>query len=685
MAELFIEILSEEIPARFQEQAQDDCCKKFYELLVPFFPNLVAKNFQGFVTPRRLIVVIPSLPLQTEARTEEKRGPKESAPEAALQGFLKSAGLTKEQCSLENGYWFGTVTIPSRATQEILPEVLLTFFKTFSWPKTMRWPGSSLPWVRPVRSVLCMLDGKPLSFCIPELGPGLGLPTALTTQGHRFLSNHPIEVTSFADYQEKLRQAFVWIDSCERQDHIRQSLAALAKEKGLEIVADEALVKETAGLVEYPLCLLGGMDPVFTELPKEVVGTALRHHQKSFILTQPSSTKVAPFFGLVANCPPRGPEMLEGYERVLRARLSDARFFYEQDLKTPLRDWNAKLYAIVFHQRLGSLQDKVERLQTVMSTPEGQEAASLCKADLLTSLVGEFPELQGIMGRLYALTQGYSAPIADALQEYYGPQGPLDNCPTKPLSVELALTDKIDTLTGFFAIGEIPTGSKDPYALRRAALGVIRLIRENASRQDSFKELDIMQLVYQAQAAYQEQGIVNFSPSYQDTLRGFFLERLKVQLKQEGIRFDCVDAVSSLAQGPLNIWSLGERARTLQTFLDSEEGEALKAAFNRANGIVGAFTDAPPMPSKEGQWEEAEKRLQQHLEELERVSKDHLTQHRYGDLMRELATFRPVIDGFFELKVNDENAVLRERRHLLLKAFIYQTRPCADFSKIEGA
>ena len=685
MAEFFIEILSEEIPARFQLQAMQECRNKFYNLLSPLFPDLSLDSIKGFVTPRRLGVVIFGLPLQTMPRQEERRGPKQGAPEGAIQGFLKSVGRTQDQCTLEKGYWMTTFEIPPESVEEILPRVLLGFLKIFPWPKTMRWPGSSLPWVRPIRSILCILEGKPLLFEIPELG----LQTASVTRGHRFLANHEISVSSFEDYQKKLQQAFVSIDPQERQIQIHEQLASLAQKKRLVVETDEALERETAGLVEHPVCLLGKIDPLFLELPREVLTTSLRHHQKSFTLLD-SSQKAAPFFGIVANCPPK-EEMLEGYERVLKARLSDARFFYEQDLKTPLSELSARLQSIVFHQRLGSLQDKVERLKAVMSTSEGREAASLSKADLLTTMVGEFPELQGVMGRIYALKQGYSRAIAEALQEHYQPQGPQDACPIQPLSVELSLADKIDTLTGFFAIGELPTGSKDPYALRRAALGVVRLIRENAHKEEAFKELDVMQLIHQAQAAYEEQGLVVFQPSFQQNLREFFVERLKALLKQESIRFDCVDAVASFEESsltlPLNVWSLSERARSLQDFLETDEGEALKIAFNRAHGIlkesVGQKRDFAPLEIST-EWDEAEKSLLRQLDSLEETSAQHLRRHHYTQLMKELAALRPDIDAFFVLKINDENPVVRERRHQLLRSFIFKTRACADFSKIEG-
>jgi len=712
MAEFLIEIFSEEIPARMQLRAAEDFKKLMEDALQA--QGLSFSTLDTHVTPKRLVAVVEGLAEATAGTVGERRGPKVGAPETAIQGFLKSTGLPLDRCEQRDGYYYARIETKPRQTRDTLPEVVRTIFARFIWPKSMFWAlgeqEKSQYWVRPVRSILTVFNGQTLSFEIPTLG----LVTSNKTQGHRFLEPDVIEALSFADYRTKLEKAFVILSHQDRQTRIKEGLDALAHKKGLAIQPDPSLLQETAGLVEYPVPLLGHIEPHFMELPAIVLSTSMRIHQKYFTLVDKNG-KITPYFGVVANTKGSdgGAKMIAGYERVLRARLSDAAFFYGQDMKTPLQDFAARLNTIVFQAKLGTLNQKSARLATLMDAQgaeeDGQRAALLAKADLLSTMVGEFPELQGAMGEIYALGQGEAPEVAAAIREHYQPQGPNDLCPVAPLSIALALADKLDTLVGFFGIGEEPTGSKDPFALRRAALGILRLIREN-----NIKDFSLLPLCCKALDAYQNQGIT-FKPEFQvESVLTFINERLKVALRGEGMRHDCVAAV--IDRSPLahtintdelekstefaaiqtyigtrswNIFSLSQRAKALHDFLESPDGAALSATFRRVDGIVEHemvkdnyfYLNINP----DLLLEEQEKMLYHQLEKIIGARKILLDGHDYTGWMEQLATLRPSVDAFFDaLKVNHEDRAIRANRLGLLGKIRIQTELIANFSKIEG-
>lgn len=711
MAEFFMEILSEEIPARMQLRAIEDVKKLMGTELHNY--GLHFSNLEAYVTPRRLSIVVSGLNSTTQGTVEERRGPKIGAPEDAIQGFLKSTGMTLENCEQRDGYYYAKIETQPRQTPDIIPEIVQTIFTKMAWPKSMFWAlesgGKSQFWVRAVRSVLCLFDGQVICFELPNLG----LFTGNQTVGHRFLAPQPFEVSSFEDYRSKLEKAYVVLDHTDRQTLIWQGLEALAKENGLKIQSDDGLLNEVAGLVEYPVPILGKIDNQFMTLPSPVLSTSMRVHQKYFTLCD-KNNHIAPYFGVVANTKAAdgGAKMIAGYERVLRARLSDAAFFYDQDVKIPLHDFAAKLHDIVFQAKLGNLHQKSQRLEILMLAQgfkeNGKRAANLAKADLLTSMVGEFPELQGVMGEIYANAQGESKEVAAAIREHYQPLGPNDQCPAAPLSVALAIADKLDTLVGFFGIGEEPTGSKDPYALRRAALGIIRIIREN-----NIRDFSLQHLCEQATEAYEKQN-VTLKPDCIEAVLAFINDRLKVALRGEGMRHDCVAAVvdrnkvdskidnSELLQSTElaiqdeynekrrnNIYSLSLRAKALQEFLESNQGPALSATFRRLDGIVEAETNKDkffylninPDLLKEPQ----EKDLYQKLEDIIKVRKSLLDAHDYTGWMAQLASLRESVDAFFDtIKVNDENKELRANRLGLLSKLRIQIEFIGNFSKIEG-
>jgi glycyl-tRNA synthetase beta chain len=712
MAEFLFEILSEEIPARMQLRAMEDLKKLMGEELQA--RGLTFSNLDTYVTPRRLVAVVSDLIEATKATFEERRGPKIGAPEGAIQGFLKSTGLTLENCVQRDGYYYAQIETKAQQTRDVLPNVVQTIFAKLVWPKSMFWAlekgGKSQFWVRAVRSVVTVFGGKPVSFELPTFG----IKTGNQTYGHRFLSPDVIDVSSFDDYRARLEKAFVILNHQDRQTHIWEGLKALAHQKGLTIQPDEGLLQEVAGLVEYPVPLLGQIDPQFMNLPAPVLSTSMRVHQKYFTVLDKDG-HLAPYFGVVANTQGAdgGGKMIAGYERVLRARLSDAAFFHSQDMKVPLQDFADKLHTIVFQAKLGNLHQKCERLSTLMITQgtgeDGRRAASLAKADLLTAMVGEFPELQGVMGEIYAKAQGEAPEVSAAIREHYQPQGPNDQCPSAPLSVALGLADKLDTLVGFFGIGEEPTGSKDPFALRRAALGIIRLIREN-----DYKDFSLESLCLPVVEAYQKQNIT-FKPDFRfESVLDFINDRLKVALRAEGMRHDCVSAVidrtpiahtihvDELKTSPEfsvlkaysetrahNIFSLSMRAKALQNFLESSNGAALCATFRRVDGIIENETtkdryfylNIKPDLLQEKQ----ELTLYNQLEEIIKVRKSLLDKHDYIGWMAQLASLREPVDSFFDsLKVNDDNKDVRANRLGLLGKLRIQTELIANFSKIEG-
>lgn len=682
MSEFLLEFLSEEIPARMQLKASQELAQALTQKLSDH--GLTYKSLQTYVTPRRLTGVIEGLCDATAAVSQERRGPKLSAPEAALHGFLKSAGVTLDQCTQREGYWYVTTTMQAQQTVDILPVIIRAILREFSWQKSMRWAGASQTWVRPLRGVLALYKGQLLSFDLPEFA----LSSTNQTVGHRFLEPQgSFEVKNFESYCDQLTKHHVILDHQERQTLIESKLSELGESQGCHLEKDEKLLEEVAGLVEFPQPLLGRIDDRFMSLPKPVLVTAMRVHQKYFTYTDKKGN-MAPLFGLVANTIPTdgGAEMLRGYQRVLTARLSDAAFFYNHDVEIPLADNRHKLDSIIFHAKLGALGQRVDRLKDLVESDKAKRAATLCKSDLVSSMVGEFPELQGIMGEIYALVQGEAAEVAQAIREHYQPQGPMDDCPKNSTSVELALAEKLDTLVGFFAIGEIPTGSKDPYALRRAALGIIRLIREN-----NMQGYPLSKQIEKDLNLYAKQGtfscLDNKSTAVIKSIMSFILDRLSHALRGEGVRHDAITAVIDSVNCGEDILAIVERAKALHHYLDSDSGLALQGAFRRAYGIL----------SKE-KWgedvsldldltlfrENSEKKLYDQLSAVNQHCQSYIEQRDFTGLMKLLSDLRAPVDDFFELKINHEDPSIRTNRLALLGLFVQQSSLIADFSKLEG-
>jgi glycyl-tRNA synthetase beta chain len=682
MAELLLELFSEEIPARMQKRAADDLKRLVTDGLKA--ASLEFSSADAYVTPRRLALAVDGLTERQPDVTEEKRGPRVDAPEKAVQGFLRGNGLTLEQCEqreTDKGvFWYAVIESKGRATAEVLPAVLGDAISSIAWPKSMRWGAGSMRWVRSLQRVLCLFDGAVLDVTV-----GDGIAAGNVTSGHRFHAGEAFEVADFADYRDKLRAAHVIIDAAERRDIIAAGAARLAEAEGLTVADDPALLDEVSGLVEWPVPLIGSIDADFMEVPGEVLTSAMRNHQKYFSLENADGS-LAPRFVVVANldAPDGGAQITAGNERVLRARLSDARFFWDQDRKIRLEERVARLDKIVFHARLGTLGEKVTRVQTLAAELAefipgcdrdlARSAALLAKADLVTQMVAEFPELQGVMGRYYALGEGKKPEVADAIAEHYAPQGPNDTCPTAPVSVAVALADKIDTLVGFWLIPETPTGSRDPFALRRAALGVIRLVLENGLR---------MNLCHVFDLAWQGGG-QNIG-----ALLEFFADRLKVHLRERGVRHDLINAVFALG-GEDDLVRLLARVEALSRFLASEDGANLLTAFRRANNIV-EIEEKKDKATYDGEVDsglliqDEEKALSDGLTTFSDSAGELEKSENYTGIMSEMASLRPAVDAFFDkVLVNSEDADQRANRLRLLSKIRTTMGQIADFTLIEG-
>ena len=682
MAELLLELFSEEIPARMQKRAADDLKRLVTDGLKA--ASLEFSSADAYVTPRRLALAVDGLTERQPDVTEEKRGPRVDAPEKAVQGFLRGNGLTLEQCEqreTDKGvFWYAVIESKGRATAKVLPAVLDDAISSIAWPKSMRWGAGSMRWVRSLQRVLCLFDGAVLDVTV-----GDGIAAGNVTSGHRFHAGEAFEVADFADYRDKLRAAHVIIDAAERRDIIAAGAARLAEAEGLTVADDPALLDEVSGLVEWPVPLIGSIDADFMEVPGEVLKSAMRNHQKYFSLENADGS-LAPRFVVVANldAPDGGAQITAGNERVLRARLSDARFFWDQDRKIPLEERVARLDKIVFHARLGTLGEKVTRVQNLAAELAkfipgcdrdlARSAALLAKADLVTQMVAEFPELQGVMGRYYALGEGEKPEVADAIAEHYAPQGPNDTCPTAPVSVAVALADKIDTLVGFWLIPETPTGSRDPFALRRAALGVIRLVLENGLR---------MNLCHVFDLAWQGGG-QNIG-----ALLEFFADRLKVHLRERGVRHDLINAVFALG-GEDDLVRLLARVEALSRFLASEDGANLLTAFRRANNIV-EIEEKKDKATYDGEVDsglliqDEEKALSDGLTTFSDSAGELEKSENYTGIMSEMASLRPAVDAFFDkVLVNSEDADQRANRLRLLSKIRTTMGQIADFTLIEG-
>lgn len=695
MTELLIEFFSEEIPARMQARAADDLKRLVTDKLAA--NGLTFTTADAHSTPRRLALVVDGLPERTADVREEKKGPRVGSPEQAVAGFLKSAGLDSlDQCEQRDTgkgvFYFAVTERKGRETAEVLAEIIPAAMAELPWPKSMRWGTGTVRWVRPLHSIIAVFGGRVLDGGYDIGGTQGRVAFGNVTRGHRFLAPDAFTVESFADYKEKLRAAKVVLDREERKAKIKADAEALAAAQGLTLSPDDALLEEVAGLVEWPVVLMGSIDESFMDVPSEVLITSMRTHQKYFAALD-ADGKMAPRFIVVANTETLdgGKAVVAGNERVLRARLSDAKFFWDQDRKTKLEARVPALEKITFHAKLGTVAEKVTRVQLLAAeiaraigadADAASRAALLCKADLVTEVVGEFPEVQGIMGRYYALGQGESADVANAIADHYKPLGPSDSCPTAPVSVAVALADKIDTLVGFFAIDEKPTGSKDPYALRRAALGVIRLVLENGLR------VKLSEVFAAAHVAYTVSG---FAPagSVADDLMSFFADRLKVVLREQGVRHDLVDSVFALG-GEDDLVRLLARVKALQAFVGSIEGTNLLAAYKRASNIVrieekkesAAFDQ---VVNEAGLVQVEEKALYVALKGALSDAAPRLAAEDFTGAMAALATLRWPVDAFFDkVTVNAEDKDLRANRLRLLTQIRTTLNAVADFSKIEG-
>ena len=716
MPDLLLELFSEEIPARMQARAAADLLKGVTDRLVG--AGLVYEGAKAFVTPRRLTLSVHGVPARQPDLREEKKGPRVGAPDNAIAGFLKAAGLksideAKVQPDKKGDFYVAVIEKPGRAAIEVIGEMLPEVIKGFPWPKSMRWgeqskaPGA-LNWVRPLHSIVATFGPETEE---PEIVPFAvgGIVAGNETRGHRFLAPAPFTVRRFADYAQKLDKAKVVLDAERRRDIILTEAKQLAFAQGLELIEDDGLLAEVAGLVEWPVVLMGSFDEKFLRIPQEVIRATIRNNQKCFVLRDAAHAKLVDKFILVSNLEAEdgGKAIIAGNERVIRARLSDAKFFYETDLKTRLEDRLPKFKDIIFHEKLGTQAERIERIERLAAelaplvgadVEKAKRAARLCKADLLTEVVGEFPELQGLMGKYYAEAQGEDEAVAHASEDHYKPKGPDDLVPSDPVSIAVALADKIDTLVGFWAIDEKPTGSKDPYALRRATLGMLRIILNNNLRLDLWKiAIPVTQAFLDQGNKYVQEFVDSAGTSVRDVfkafdaakLRDFVADRLKVQLRDQGARHDLVDAVFSL-KGQDDLVLVVRRVEALGKFLDTEDGKNLLAGYKRATNIIRIeekkdnreYTGAPD-PSLYKQPEE--KALAQAIDVAKVEATRAVETEDFEAAMRAMASLRPHVDVFFDkVTVNVDDKPLRENRLKLLNEIRAATRAVADFSKIEG-
>jgi glycyl-tRNA synthetase beta chain len=750
MPDLLLELFSEEIPARMQAKAAEDLRRMVTDKLVA--EGLVYEGAKAFVTPRRLALTVHGIPVRQPDLKQERKGPKMGAPDAAVQGFLKAAGLksldeAKIQRDPKGDFYIALIEKPGRPAIEVIAEIIPLIIRTFPWPKQMRWgersaKNGALTWVRPLHSIIA-------TFGIETEEPEVvkfdvaGIEAGQRTRGHRFMAPAEFSVRRFDDYVSKLQDAKVVLDPDRRKDVILTEAKNLAFAQGYELVEDQVLLDEVAGLVEWPVVLMGSFDEEFLSIPGEVIRATIRNNQKCFVVRDPKTGKLANKFILTANIEASdgGKAIVAGNERVIRARLSDAKFFYESDLKNwkdkSPDDLLKKFDQIVFHEKLGTQAERIARITRlavelaplVKADPAKVEAAAkLAKADLLTEVVGEFPELQGLMGKYYALAQGADASVAAASEDHYKPQGPADRVPTDPVSIAVALADKIDTLVGFWAIDEKPTGSKDPYALRRAALGVIRLILENQLRFDLVSVFTIAEISRLKAAKYQQARkelaglLLQIVPRYgvddaagiiadyeipriqrdlldisteemQRAIRSgfdllsFFADRLKAQLREQGARHDLLDSVFVGKRDDLLM--VVRRVEALGKFLDTDDGKNLLAGTKRAANILrieekkdGKTFDGAPDASLY-QLDE-EKKLASAIDQVKTEAGAAVAKEDFASAMTAMAKLRPAVDAFFDkVKVNDDDKAVRENRLKLLNEIREATRAVADFSKIQ--
>ncbi|KMS57784.1 glycine--tRNA ligase subunit beta [Sphingobium cupriresistens] len=730
MTDFLLELRCEEIPARMQLKASEDLARLFSEELAK--AGLKPAAIDSFVTPRRLALIARGLPLETAAVSEEHKGPRTAAPPQALDGFLRKTGLTQDQLEDRDGVWFAVVNKPGRATMDVLADAVPAVIRAFPWPKAMRWgvasqTTESLRWVRPLQGIVAIFGEQLVDIAVEHVRSGYA------TLGHRFHHPGAITIGGADDYVEKLRACHVIVSHQERQAIIAAKAAQAAAAHGYTVIEDKGLVAENAGLTEWPVPLLGDFDPAFLEVPPEVIQLTLRINQKYFVLRD-AAGKLAPAFICTANIEAKdgGAAIIAGNRKVLAARLSDARFFWEQDRKTALADHAQKLGRITFHEKLGTVADKVERVAKLARwlVEEGivkgadadltEQAARLAKADLVTEMVGEFPELQGVMGGYYARAQGLPDAVADAIRDHYKPVGQGDDVPTAPVTVAVSLADKLDTLVGFFGIEQGPTGSKDPFALRRAALSILRLLETNGLRLNLKKvhafalsdhvyrhvflntkalaDVDAQTLAkfgldpskvtevdWQA-ANLSRPEIKSFVGAFASSdvpFLDFFADRLKVQQREAGVRHDLIDAVFALG-GEDDLVRLLARVHALQSFVATDDGANLLAGYKRAANILKKETVDPAIvPAAPS--EPAEAALLAALDAAEPLAARAVTDERFADAMAALATLRAPIDAFFEsVTVNDADPAKRGARLALLDRVRAAVHGVADFSKITG-
>ncbi|SFT95118.1 glycyl-tRNA synthetase beta chain [Pseudovibrio denitrificans] len=745
MPDLLLELFSEEIPARMQRRAAEDLKSLLTNALVE--AGVTYEGAKAYATPRRLALHIAGLPAGSKATREERKGPRVGAPEKALAGFLRGAGLTSiEEAEVHNDpkkgdFYVAVIEKPGRKTEDIVADVMPDIIRNFPWPKSQRWGSGNLRWVRPLHSIVCTFGPETEE---PEVIPFEvdGIKSSQTTYGHRFMAPEAIEVRRLEDYMSKLEAAKVVLDADRRKDIIDTDAKNAAMALGLELVEDAGLLDEVAGLNEWPTVLIGSYDESFLQLPDEVIQLTIKVNQKNFVLRDPATSNLSNKFALTANIVAKdgGTKIIAGNEKVVSARLSDAKFFWETDLKTKLESNVSKLQDIVFHEKLGSVAARVDRLERLAAEiaplvgadiEQTKRAARLAKADLVSAMVFEFPELQGLMGRYYAEAQGEDAAVAQAIEDHYKPAGASDDVPTSPVSIAVALADKLDILAGFWAIDEKPTGSKDPFALRRAALGVIRLVLENDLRlplrdvlvqslrrnladiaaargESALSDLpfigkgktgegvvkDIFSMVSKAADVV----LANVSDKIPETsletgliddLLGFFADRMKVVLKDKGVRHDLIDAV--LARGGQDdIALIVKQAEALAGLLGSEDGANLLAGYKRAANILRAeekkdgktFEGKPDAALLE---EQAEKDLAAALDSVLVEIKPLLDAADFSGAMAALAKLRGPVDGFFDnIHVNAEKQEVRENRLKILSEIRAAVHQVADFSKIAG-
>jgi glycyl-tRNA synthetase beta chain len=732
MPQLLLEFFSEEIPARMQARAEQDLERLLMDRLTA--AGFIPEGVKAFAGPRRLAAVVEGLPARSADVREERKGPRVGAPEKAIEGFLRGAGLAsieaaKVQADPKGDFYVALIEKPGRQTRDVVAEIVPEIVRAFPWPKSMRSADQDLYWVRPLQRILCAFDGEAVEIALP------GVESGRTTSGHRFHAPAPFEVRRFDDYAQKLKAARVIVSREERKATILAEARTLCAARNLELVEDPGLLEETSGLVEWPIVLLGDMDPAFLDLPGEVIRLTMRTHQKYFAVRDPKTQKLAPHFVVVANIEAidGGKAIAAGNARVLSARLNDARFFWAKDGGTDLYtdERREKLKEIVFHQKLGSVWDKVARVKALalkLCAATGadarlvERAADLAKMDLVTETVGEFPELQGQIGRQLAEGKEHAS-VAIAIEDHYRPLGPNDRVPNDPVAITLALADKLDTLAGFWAIGEKPTGSSDAFGLRRAALGVVRIVLENKVRlvlryklqlaltrfnETAYSNIDedknVRDMTFNRSAVEQEerQGLRSYwvgtgfdqagVVALADQLLAFLADRLKVQLREQGKRHDLVDAVFAL--GDDDLVRIVARVEALSEFLNSEDGRNLLAGYKRAANIIAAeekkgrgLTEQERAAgvAKKLLEEPAERALHDALANAKAAAAAAADREDYGAAMAALAPLRAPVDAFFEaVLVNAEDPALRVNRLNLLHEIRTALHAVADFSKIEG-